>query len=88
MYKADGTIFDDPQLRFSAKKTKVKVEILMKKRILVNYELKGEPEEGYKITDVQTSVNEIVVWGKKEYVEKCENIIILLASSSSINPSL
>lgn len=76
LYKADGTIFDDPQLRFSAKKTKVKVEILMKKRILVNYELKGEPEEGYKITDVQTSVNEIVVWGKKEYVEKCENITI------------
>lgn len=76
LYQADGTTIDRSLVRMSSQRTKVKIEILLKKEILVNYKINGEPEKDYTITEVEASSSTVTICGKPEEVEKVEQINI------------
>ena len=76
LYQADGEEIESSRVSMSSQRTKVKIEILMTKSILINYNIEGEPDKDCTVTDVENSATELKVIGKPEDVSKCENITL------------
>lgn len=76
LYQADGEEIDPSKVSMSSQRTKVKIEILMTKSILINYNIEGEPDKDCTVTDVENSATELKVIGKPDDVSKCENITL------------
>lgn len=76
IYAADGTPIDRSLVTLSSQKTKVEIEILKNKDVLVKFEVEGKPEKDYTVTEVKTSATTVKIKGKPDVVDKCDSIVI------------
>lgn len=77
-YDANGNIlyFDEHIVYFENEITNYKINILKGKSLDLEFEVEGEPAQGYKYTGITSSTNIISVVGKDEDLEKISKIVV------------
>lgn len=74
LYDEDGEPIDTTGLVLSRSEVRLKVPILVKKVVPVNYAYTGTVKEGYKISDITYSIGSIVIAGTADEVASVSSI--------------
>lgn len=76
LYDADGNQIDDSSLVFSRQEVRVKIPILIRKKIPVNYATMGIVDVNHVITDITYSIQEIEIAGTSSNISAISEIMI------------
>lgn len=88
LYDAYGDIISSDKLTVNHQSVDINVKIYPKKTVPVNVNVKGRPEDGYAIAEVQYQPQTIVIAGPQEDVDDIESIDINDISVSGLNDNL
>lgn len=74
LYDEDGNEISKKNLILSRDTIRLKVPILIKKKVPVNYAMTGSVKEGYKISNVSYSINEVEIAGTQAVLDSISSI--------------
>lgn len=75
-FDKNGKEISSEKLELNRDKVKLIIDILPTKTIPVNYEVNGELDEGYEITDITANITEVTIAGTKDELAKKTSIDI------------
>lgn len=76
LYDEEDNEIDASNIILSKNTAKLRIPVLVKKTIPVNYAYKGSPKEGYKVAGLEGSVKEIVIAGSASAVAAINEVDI------------
>lgn len=88
LYDAYGEVISNDKITINHDTVDISVKIYPKKTVNVNVDVKGKPEDGYAIAEVQYQPQTVVIAGPQEDVDKIDSIDINDISVSGMNEDL
>ncbi len=76
IYDGNDEIMTSSRLEMNVEEAKVTVPVYETKSVPIKFYTTGKPEDGYELTDITASINEIVVSGPAEYIDKLSYLSI------------
>lgn len=77
LYTSNGRLIEkNSNISFSRKKVQATTTILKKKLVDLNFSVAGEPQDGYRFTDIQRERKQISLVGRENLIDSIDEIVI------------
>ena len=77
LYDAQGKVIDDERITMNIHSVSVNQEVLVTKEVPVEFEVGGEPAEGYALTgEIVSDVETVVIAGRKSVLDEIDSLVI------------